>query len=174
MSDENVVYVFQYGSNMSTSRMQEPTERIPEAKPVEAAWTVDPYEFCFPIRSRKSDRAVSGITKSESGRKIFGVLYAIPADLLDRKHVRPGRASLDEIEGEGRNYRRTTIRVVRAGSGEEIEAVTYLPNPQENPGYTDEEYAGYIRAGLSEWNAPQDYVQYVEGVIVKSLANNDG
>lgn len=144
-------------------------KRIPEACPVKAAWTVEKYDFCFPVYSKTGRRAASGIVPNLSGRRIFGALYRIPEDLIYRERVRAGRISMDEIEGEGSNYDRTKISVVFDESGKAVRAVTYLPRPQDNPGYTDTEYAGYILTGLAEWNAPKDYVEYVEGIIVKAL-----
>jgi Gamma-glutamyl cyclotransferase, AIG2-like len=171
MQGNNSQLVFQYGSNMSVARMQESTERIPEARPVEAAWTVERYDFRFPIRSKKYNRAVSGIVPNASGRKIYGALYEIPYDLIDRAVVRPGRRSLDQIEGAGKrgNYYRTTIAVVGVESNKSIEVITYLPNSQDNPGFTDDEYAAHILEGLAQWNAPLEYIEYVKEIIARAL-----
>lgn len=92
--------VFQYGSNMSTTRLR---DRIREARPLEAAWTVERYEFTFPVWSIRHNRAACGIMSSEAGRVIFGALYEIPDDLICRSSGRPGRRTLDAIEGEGAN-----------------------------------------------------------------------
>lgn len=169
MNSVATVFVFQYGSNLSVARMQEPKERIPQAQPVETASTIDHYDFCFPVRSEKYNRAVSGILPNVGGRAIFGVIYAIASDMIGRDKTQPKKPSMDRIEGEGKNYYRTTIRVKGIRSGDESDVITYLPKAQENPGYTDTEYAAYILAGLAEWNAPSDYVQYIRNIINKAL-----
>ncbi len=47
------------------------------------------------------------------GSKVCGVLYEVPDFLIERKTARAQkRKSLDEIEGEGINYKRETIRAL--------------------------------------------------------------
>lgn len=159
-------FVFQYGSNMSRTRM---LERISEAQPIEAAWTVEAFEFTFPVWSKQANRAASGIVPSASGRPIFGVLFSIPSDPVYRQAARPGRKTLDEFEGEGSNYVRAQIAVVGATSQQRLNALTYLPAASSWKAPTNAEYANYILTGLSEWNAPDDYVRYVQGVIARAL-----
>jgi cation transport regulator ChaC len=161
--------VFQYGSNMSKARFQHES-RIPEAEAVGTAWSVDRYDFWFPVWSRqRGGRAASGIIPNPNGRRIFGVVYRIPDDLIYRDRVRAERRSLDEIEGEGINYYRERIDVESLRTGKVCSAITYLPISQERQSPTDEEYAGFIRDGLAEWNAPSEYVAYLEPIIVEAL-----
>ena len=163
---DDLRFVFQYGSNMSSARFQ---ERIPETQPVEAAWTVDLFQFAFPVWSREKKRAVSGIIADKSGRCMFGALFLVPSDLIDRESARSDRKTLDEYEGEGKNYRRDTIEVIGRSSGRKISAITYLPIPQLCERPTDWEYAGFILAGLREWNAPASYMGYFAPVLKQAL-----
>jgi len=149
---------------MSSDRLRAP-ERIPEAEGVEAAWTDDRFEFTFSVWSVTKNRAASGIVRSESGRRIFGVIYEIPYDLIDRNCGRKRRKTLDEIEGEGTNYSRTVVTVSGVETGRQYQAITYLPIEQSWKAPTDLEYASHILAGLDEWHAPSDYVEYAKKVI---------
>ena len=144
-------------------------ERIPEAQGVEAAWTDHPFEFTFPVWSRKAERAACGIIPSDTGRHIFGAVYLIPYDLIDRTCARPGRKTLDSIEGEGTNYNRVSILVSGVDTGRSFPATTYLPREQSWKAPTDQEYADYILCGLAEWHAPHDYVAYVKTVTDRAL-----
>jgi hypothetical protein len=46
------------------------------------------------------------------GRKIWGVIYDIPDYLIPRKTAdAKRRKSLDEIEGEGKNYKRVKTKL---------------------------------------------------------------
>lgn len=161
--------VFQYGSNMSKARFQHQS-RIPEAEPIETASTVHRFDFSFPVWSlQRGGRAASGIVPNPNGRQIFGVVYRVPDDLIYRDRTRAGRRSLDEIEGEGTNYYRDRIDVESLRTGDVYSAITYLPISQAWQSPTDEEYANFIKAGLAEWDAPREYVAYVEAIIAKAL-----
>jgi hypothetical protein len=153
---------------MSSERLRAP-ERIPEAEGVEAAWSDDLFDFTFPVWSETKKRAASGIVRNGLGRRIFGVIFTVPYDLIDRTCGRKGRRTLDAIEGEGANYKRTTITVKGIASGQGYEAITYLPIEHSWKAPTDLEYANHILAGLDEWHAPQDYVEYVRTAIARAL-----
>lgn len=147
-------YVFQYGSNMCGQRIRA-GDRIPEARSVEAAWTDDTFDFTFPVWSRTANRAACGIIGSDTGRRIFGAIYLIPYNLIDRSCARRGRKTLDVIEGEGVNYERRSIRVIGVESGQHFSALTYLPIEQSWRAPTDQEYAEYIFSGLAELRPEQ-------------------
>jgi hypothetical protein len=169
MEKTGFVRVFQYGSNISTARMRDEHKRIPSAEPLEAAWTIELYNFCFPVYSRSGGRAASGIKADSNGRQIFGAVYSIPESLVYRDPGNPKEISLDAIEGEGSNYSRETIRITGIKSGETYDAITYLPLYYDCGEPTDADYAGYILAGLSEWNAPAEYTSYIARVIDEAL-----
>ena len=146
--------MFQYGSNMCGQRIRA-GDRIPEARSVEAAWTDDTFDFTFPVWSRTANRAACGIIGSDTGRRIFGAIYLIPYNLIDRSCARRGRKTLDVIEGEGVNYERRSIRVIGVESGQHFSALTYLPIEQSWRAPTDQEYAEYIFSGLAELRPEQ-------------------
>jgi hypothetical protein len=144
-------------------------ERIAEAEPVEAAWTEDLFDFTFPVWSQQNQRAASGIIRNDSGRRIFGCVYALPSDLVFRDIARPGRKTFDQIEGEGINYDRRSIWVTAIASKRRLEVITYLPKGSTWRSPTNAEYADHILTGLDEWGAPPDYVEYVQAIVDRAL-----
>lgn len=131
------------------------------------------FDFTFPVWSKKHDRAASGIVRSDTGRRIFGALWRVPSDLILRDNGRPGRETLDAIEGEGFNYTRQRIFVTGSLSHDRIDAITYLPTSSSWKSPTDSEYANHIITGLKEWRAPDDYVEYVRVIIARALKPPD-
>lgn len=163
-----MTYVFQYGSNLSTERLNGPTRLRGDAQVVGVARTVGNYELSFDIWSEGGGRAAADLVEG-AGRQIWGVIYEVPDRLIRRESARP-RKSLDAIEGEGGNYRRVEIAVRWVDGGEVGRPVlTYLGRDRREGVRTSLEYVQHILAGLREHNIPGDYVQYVRERV---LANN--
>ena len=161
--------IFQYGSNMSSKRLNEKNRLNGEARFVGIAYTKDDYELEFTVWSKKNKCAVANIRLCDSGRKIWGVLYEIPWHRVKRDLSGLCR-TLDSIEGEGKTYRRTVISL-RSQNGHLIdqELQTYLGLRPEKGKTTSLEYVSYIIKGLREHNMPNDYVNYVK---TQAIGNN--
>lgn len=104
------------------------------------------------------------------GRKIWGVLYEIPDELIDR-NTSGNRKSLDAIEG--RKYERRTIRVVRADGTPVEKVITYVVKPDEraNDIQTSVEYCSHILNGLRQHDVPNDYIEYVKRQMIANNQN---
>lgn len=160
--------VFQYGSNMSTVRLNSPDRLQGDARFAGIAHTEDFYELEFDIWSKNNHCAAASII-SGTGRKIWGVLYEIPDCLIKRKTAKP-RKSLDAIEGEGSNYHRETITVrYLEGAPVREPVLTYIGFNHRQGIKTSAEYVKHIFAGLREHSIPDEYVEYVK---MRVIANN--
>ncbi len=115
--------VFQYGSNMSTSRLNSSDRLCGDARPIGIAKTFECYEFDFTVWSKSNNCSAADIVPVK-GRNIWGVLYEIPEKLLSCKTCRD-RKSLDAIEGEGTNYLRTEISLI-SEEGKRLSAITNI------------------------------------------------
>jgi len=164
-----MAYVFQYGSNLSTARLNGPTRLQGDAHVFGKAITHDDFEFEFDVWSKaKGGRAASDIVAGH-GRKIWGVIYEIPNHLIHRETARP-RKSLDEIEDEGGNYQRVFIKLNRPDGCPVVEPViTYVGLARRNGIQTTWDYVQHILAGLAEHQMPDEYANYVKARII---ANN--
>lgn len=160
--------VFQYGSNCLESQINGEDRLCGDAKFIGIAETVDDFQLAFDVWSKRRQCAALDIVASP-GTKVWGVMYEVPDFLIERKTAgAQNRKSLDEIEGEGANYRRETI-AVRQNGGPTVKAITYrVRNP--NPGLkTSLEYVGYIVKGLRECGVREDYIEHVKQL---AQANN--
>ena len=61
------------------------------------------------------------------------------------------------------------IALVGVTSQQHLNALTDLPKAASWKAPTNNEYANYTLAELSEWDVPDDYVQYVQGIIDRAL-----
>lgn len=153
--------VFQYGSNMSSERLNHVDRLNGDAKVVCVASTVDTYDFAFTVWSKTNECAAADIVPNPDGRTIMGVLYDIPGFLLTRDSARSCcRKSLDAIEGEGRNYRRIDIELLDP-SGHKISATTYVVRERKEGLKTSRAYSQHIVDGLLEHGFPEEYRRYV-------------
>jgi len=160
--------VFQYGSNTLESEMNSAARLNQRAHFVAIAETVENYVLVFDVFSKSADRncATSNIIPTREQKKVWGVLYEVPDDLISRQTVPPGSRSLDAIEGENKNHRRHCIRV-RKQTGEEVYALTYvtLRPKKQLKRKTTLKYAQLIIQGLREHNVPVAYIKQVKGII---------
>jgi gamma-glutamylcyclotransferase (GGCT)/AIG2-like uncharacterized protein YtfP len=160
--------VFQYGSNMSVARLNHTKRLAGEAKPIGIARTVEPFELMFTVYSKTNSCAAADIVPSENGRSIYGVLYEIPDFLLSRDTAKEhSRKSLDAIEGEGVNYIRRVIQLIKS-DGSQIRAITYVVKDRKTDIKTSFNYVVRILCGLQEHNVPEEYHQYVVSQIIKN------
>lgn len=164
----NRMLIFQYGSNMSSKRLNSPERLSGDAQRIGIAQTAEPYRLCFPVWSKTNSCAAASISPNPDGHPIFGVLYEIPDSLVYRQEAEKlRRKSLDAIEGEGANYVRTTIDVIQS-DGAATSATTYVAKVAEPELETSADYASHILTGLAENGMPPAYRAYVASCIVQS------
>lgn len=151
--------VFQYGSNMSSQRLNAADRLMGDATFSTIAQTAEPHELEFSVWSKGNDCAAASIRKGP-GMLLWGVVYEIPDHLVDRRTAGT-RKSLDAVEGEGTNYVRREIALILP-SGQPINATTYIAkNP--TPGLkTSDAYVKHILVGLAEHKIPEEYAAYVK------------
>jgi molybdopterin/thiamine biosynthesis adenylyltransferase len=166
-SGEQTVLVFQYGSNTSRARLNAPERLNGDARDLGLVRTREPFEFDFDVWSEKNQCFASDIRHGGS-RQIWGVLYEIPAFLIDRKTAKArGRQSLDAIEGK--LYARREIAVEKPdGTPIDAPVITYTVIEPKDTQPTSLEYVTHILSGLREHNAPADYIAYVKRRIIAS------
>jgi hypothetical protein len=154
--------IFQYGSNCSESQMNG-TERLRgDAKFIDIAETVDDFDLAFDVQSSGRGCAASDIVRKQGG-KVWGVLYEVPHFLISRRSAGARRRrSFDQIEGEGKNYRREMIRVRRPG-GEILNALTYTVAKPQAGLRTNIDYVRHIVRGLRDHNVPAEYLGQDKG-----------
>jgi gamma-glutamylcyclotransferase (GGCT)/AIG2-like uncharacterized protein YtfP len=126
------------------------------------------YEIEFDIWSKGNNCAASDIIAGR-GRKIWGVIYEIPDQLIRRDTAKP-RKSLDAIEGEGTNYQRVQIKLNQPdGRPINEQVITYIGNDHKTGIQTTWDYVQHILMGLEEHQMPDEYKNYVKARII---ANN--
>ncbi len=112
-------WYFAYGSNMDAARLFD--ERLaPEgvARGERIGGRLDGWRLTFDKQARTPPGAGAGNIVPAPGDCVYGTLNALPPKGFD---------VLDHYEGvQGGHYRRHTVPVVRADSGETVEAVTYV------------------------------------------------
>lgn len=156
--------VFQYGSNLDTDRLNGPDRLRGDAKKVGIAVTQEDFEFKFDIWSTAGGGRAAADIVPGTGRKIWGVVYEIPDFLIRRDTARArGRKSLDAIEGEGRNYERTTIDLNWSDGQPVLDPViTYLGKDRRTGIKTSQDYVNHILKGARDHDLPEDYIAYVK------------
>jgi hypothetical protein len=159
--------VFQYGSNTDANRLNSVDRLCGAAIPLGAAWTVDVHQLHFDLWSGGSNCAAADLLPG-SGRRIFGVLFDIPADRIFRDQSN-GDKTLDQIEGS--RYQHTTFQIRRLGAETDETVLTYIgvPDQRQDNIRTSEAYVTHILRGLKQADAPPEYLSYV---IDRINANN--
>ena len=115
--------VFQYGSNMSSKRLNSPDRLCGAANFIGLAQTIDDFDINFTVWSKGNWCAAADLVPGARGRMVLGVLYEIPDHLLSCGTA-GSQKSLDAIEGP--RYRRHKIKVCTcAGPHGTHEAWTY-------------------------------------------------
>ena len=165
---EIMALVFQYGSNISVARINHAERLNGDAELVAVAHTVGHFDLMFSVWSVTNKCAAADMIPTSSGRNIYGVLYSVPEHLISRELATPfGRKSLDAIEGEGKNYVRTVVKLAKT-TGEELEAITYVVKSRRSGLETSAEYVQHIFDGLSEHAIPVEYCRYVRTQVLKN------
>ena len=161
--------VFQYGSNMSTARLNDPGRLAGDAKFIGVARTSAPYNLAFTVWSKGNSCAAADLVPSDVGRAIYGVMYDIPDFLISRDTAKAkSRKSMDQIEGEGGNYERVEIDLITNDSMV-VRAITYLVRDRKPNLKTSFAYAQHILNGIREHGMPEEYFSYALDQI---LTNN--
>lgn len=162
--------VFQYGSNCLDSEINSKNRLCGDARLVDIAETIEDFELAFDVQSTGRGCAASDIVRKPGG-KVWGVLYQVPDYLIGRKTAKPrGRKSFDEIEGEGTNYKRETIKVC-CPNGKIVSALTYTVKCPKAGLRTNTDYVRLIVSGLREHKISDEYIAKVKAA---AAANNPG
>jgi cation transport regulator ChaC len=158
--------VFQYGSNTSSARLNSQERLEGAAIPIGLGRTVGKYDLAFTRQSERQGYAVADLIPGRT--RVLGVIYEIPDSRIYRNPSLRIR-TLDQIEGEGRAYRRTPIEVERLDTGEAAQMLTYLVIERTTGLRTSVDYVRHIITGLREFGAPEDYVRYVKTRATDSI-----
>ena len=157
--------VFQYGSNVNGERLNACERLRGRAIDKGAAETVEPYRLAFDVWSTSNKCAAADLVRSGE-HHAWGVLFDVPDELLTRATSGPAR-SFDEIEAEGKNYRRSWLPV-RDREGHLLIALTYVViQPQVNI-RTTLSYVRHILKGLQDHDVPPDYISRVKALAVEN------
>src|SRR5665811_209482 len=158
--------VFQYGSNMSVARLNSKDRLAGDAQALYVARTAEPFDLMFTVWSKSNDCAAADLVSGKTGRSIYGVVYEVPDFLLARDTARKhNRKSLDAIEGEGTNYVRAMIDLIK-DDGSTVHAMTYHVKNRSADLKTTFAYVSHILLGLKEHGIPDEYCQYVRSRIM--------
>ena len=133
-------WYFAYGSNMNPVRLIE--ERL-KPKGVEIGerlgGRLDGWQLVFNKRARQPAGSGAGNIVPTTGAVVHGTLNALPD---------AGLEVLDHWEGvAGGHYTRRTVPVLRADTGVEIEAITYVALLTGEGLRPTREYLGHLLAG---------------------------
>ncbi len=161
--------IFQYGSNLSTARLNGEKRLKGAAQPLFIARTIELFEFDFTVWSNYNNCAAADIVANPDGRSIYGMVYEIPERLVYRNHpANNGERTLDEIEGEGSSYIRRKLELVKK-DGTSVKAETYVVKSPRFDLVTEWDYVRHIMVGLNEHSFPAEYINYVKARVI---ANN--
>lgn len=160
--------IFQYGSNLDSERLNSPQRLRGEARYLGLAMTREPYELGFTVWSEGNGCAAADLVPGGTG-PAWGALYEIP-DALVRRETAGNRPSMDSIENEGVEYRRTQIEICQP-NGQLLKggAITWLVVNRRHDLRTELHYVRHILRGLLAKQVPRDYLMRAQRSI---LANN--
>ena len=135
-----MIWYFAYGSNMNPARLadQRLKERAVQMGP-RIGGRLDGWRLVFNKIARSPDGAAAGNIVEAPGEVVHGTLNQMPD---------AGLAVLDIWEGVAAgHYKRQTVAVVRADTGETVEAVTYIALKVGEGLRPTREYLGHLLAG---------------------------
>jgi cation transport regulator ChaC len=135
-----MIWYFAYGSNMNSARLadQRLKERAVQMGP-RLGGRLDGWRLVFNKIARSPEGAAAGNIVEAPGEAVHGTLNRMPD---------AGLAVLDIWEGvAGGHYKRRTVPVVRADTGETVEAVTYIALKVGEGLRPTREYLGHLLAG---------------------------
>jgi hypothetical protein len=161
--------IFQYGSNMSSVRLNSADRLARSAKVVGLAKTIERFDLEFSVWSKANGCGAANIVACPSGQVVYGVVYKLPDFLITRESAKAhGRRSMDAIEGEGINYVQQMI-LVENSECKALNAVTYVAKEPQTGLKTSLPYVTHILTGLDEHRMPPDYKTYV----LRQIARNN-
>jgi hypothetical protein len=135
-----MIWYFAYGSNMNPVRLadQRLKERAVQMGP-RVGGRLDGWRLAFNKIARSPEGAAAGNIVEAPGEAVHGTLNRMPD---------AGLAVLDVWEGvAGGHYERRTVPVVRADTGETVEAVTYIAIKVGEGLRPTREYLDHLLAG---------------------------
>jgi hypothetical protein len=135
-----MIWYFAYGSNMNPARLadQRLKERAVQMGP-RIGGRLDGWRLAFNKIARSPAGAAAGNIVEAPGEVVHGTLNQMPD---------AGLAVLDIWEGvAGGHYERRTVPVVRADTGETVEAVTYIALKVGEGLRPTREYLDHLLAG---------------------------
>lgn len=148
-------YYFSYGSNMLVQRLSAPN-RAPGAVALGTALLTGRRLTFHKVSTRKSGQRSGKCDiplDTSPASEVYGVLFAVP----DLK-------ALDEVEGVGRGYSRTSVCVHSSSHGL-IEAVTYTADATDASIIPYDWYWMLVLAGAEQHHLPDHYVAtYIRSV----------
>lgn len=160
--------IFQYGSNLSSQRLNSEQRLGGAARVVGVAFTEQPWRFRFPVWGGINGCAAAGILPG-GDRPVWGVIYEIPETRVAGTD-KTGQRTLDAIEDEGRDYHRGPIELRLAdGSRPGSEVHTYHPRDPREDLVTEWHYVRHILTGALEHGLPGDYIHQLGW---RAIANN--
>ena len=138
---------FGYGSNMLTDRLQ---HRCPSAEPYATA-ELPGYALAFSKPS--SDGSGKAAPIEHAGGSLHGVLFSINVDEL---------GTLDRVEGEGTDYKRTLVEVRSTSHSEPLKAVTYFAMKYAEGFMPFKWYQALVLAGAMQHNLPVHHQDHIK------------
>ena len=162
-----MAFVFLYGPNTCSSRINSQQLLDGAAETLGKAQTVEKYDIIFDVYNESYKCGGVNITLSPE-KKVWGVLYKIPDELLKDKDESNARPTLPQITG--RRYYKKNI-LVEQEDGKIIKAITFAA--QERYRYsrgvaTTSDYLYWIIAGLKEHEIEEEYIEHVREVAILS------
>ncbi len=142
-----LTWYFAYGSNMSAARMHERLKPKGVAMGRRVGGRLDGWRLAFDKIARTPAGAGAGNIVATPGASVHGTLNELPLAGFD---------VLDIFEGvAGGHYERRTVPVVRAETGETVEAITYVALLVGERLKPTREYLAHLLAGRDL--LPADY-----------------
>jgi hypothetical protein len=160
--------LFQYGSNMSSRRLNEPS-RLNGAAISVGSVVLEGWGVRFDLYSERNGCGVADIVPSQD-ETVYGVLFEVPRELV----IAPdgGRSRMDEIEGAragaSGNYARHLVYVLKGDRN--FQAYTYIGTEAGRERFSrmtpearrvSKEYFEHLLVGAKEFGLPDPYVAYL-------------
>jgi gamma-glutamylcyclotransferase (GGCT)/AIG2-like uncharacterized protein YtfP len=153
------IFVFCYGSNMMTKRLQ---SRIQPIKKIGVA-ELSGYKFTFNKKS-KDGSVKANLLKGTTTDKVWGVVFEIKNS---QKYI------LDKIEGKGKGYKDRKV-IVTFGDGTQKTAYAYISSDNkfwDSSLFPYDWYKEYVVKGANEHGLPNPYITLLNSF--KSIQDTD-
>jgi gamma-glutamylcyclotransferase len=148
VEEEEDIWYFAYGSNLSRDRKQNRTGAIREAR---AAQLVG-YRLCF--NKRVNGGGVYANIVPDAGSEVWGVVYRCNSGAISR---------LDGCEGVADGHYHRVPVIITTADGQPLAAEVYIATPEwtTTPGKPSAEYLDHILQGAQEHGLPAEYIQEI-------------